>query len=417
MNLKLRLILMNFLQYAIWGSWLISLGAYLGGKLDFTGVQIGSFFATMGIASLFMPGLLGVIADRFIPAEKLLGLCHLLGAGFLFLAAPQTDYVTLYTFILLAVFFYMPTIALSNAVAYNALEKSGYDTVKAFPPIRVWGTVGFIISMICVDLLRVDGVKFSQSAYQLYFAASLSLALGIYSFTLPKCPTSRKSESSSWVDNFGLRAFALFKKRKMAIFFTFSMLLGVALQITNMFANDYLTNYFGKMPEYQGTFGVEYANILISISQMSETLCILLIPFFLKRFGIKKVMLISMFAWILRFGLLGAGNPGGGVWMLVLSMLVYGVAFDFFNISGSLFVEQETGPNIRSSAQGLFMIMTNGFGAFIGSYAAGQVVDMAGWPDAWFVFTAYSVVVMVLFAILFKYKHDPEKVERHLEKA
>ena len=416
MNLKLRLIFMNFLQYAIWGAWLISLGAYLGGKLEFSGVQIGSFFATMGIASLFMPGLLGIIADRFIPAEKLLGICHLLGATFLFLAAPQTEYAALYTYILLAVFFYMPTIALSNAVAYNALEKGGYDTVKTFPPIRVWGTVGFIMSMIAVDLIKIDGLKFSQSAYQLYFAAMISLILGVYSFTLPKCPTSPASESKSWVDNFGLRAFALFKKRKMAIFFTFSMLLGVSLQITNMFANDYLTNYFGVMPQFQDTFGVKYANILISISQMSETLCILLIPFFLIRYGIKKVMLISMFAWVLRFGLLGFGNPGDGVWMLVLSMVVYGVAFDFFNISGSLFVEQETGPSIRSSAQGLFMIMTNGFGAFIGSYAAGYVVDLYKWPTAWFVFTAYSIVVMVLFAILFKYKHDPVKLEKHLAK-
>lgn len=416
MNLKLRLILMNFLQYAIWGTWLISLGAYLGGQLGFTGVQIGSFFATMGIASLFMPGILGVIADRFIPAEKLLGICHILGAAFLFLAAPQTEYASLYTFVLLAVFFYMPTIALSNAVAYNALEKNGYDTVKAFPPIRVWGTVGFIVAMISVDLLKIDGFKFSQSAYQLYFAGALSLILGVYSFTLPKCPTTGASESKSWVDNLGLRAFALFKQRKMAIFFTFSMLLGMSLQITNMFANDYLTNYFGSIDIYKGTFGVEHANILISISQMSETLCILLIPFFLKRFGIKKVMLISMFAWILRFGLLGLGNPGGGVWMLVLSMLVYGVAFDFFNISGSLFVEQETGPSIRSSAQGLFMIMTNGFGAFIGSYAAGFVVDKFNWPNAWFIFTAYSVVVMILFAILFKYKHDPKLLERTLAK-
>ena len=416
MNLKLRLILMNFLQYAIWGAWLISLGAYLGGQLNFTGVQIGSFFATMGIASLFMPGLLGVIADRFIPAEKLLGICHLLGAGFLFLAAPQTEYATLYPFILLAVFFYMPTIALSNAVAYNALEKEGYDTVKAFPPIRVWGTVGFIASMIAVDLLRVDGMKFSQSAYQLYFSGGLSLVLGLYSFTLPKCPTTGASESKSWVDNLGLRAFALFKEKRMAIFFTFSMLLGMSLQITNMFANDYLTNYFGNIAEYQGTFGVEHANILISLSQVSETLCILLIPFFLKRYGIKRVMLISMFAWILRFGLLGLGNPGGGVWMLILSMLVYGVAFDFFNISGSLYVEQETDHSIRSSAQGLFMIMTNGFGALIGSYAAGYVVDTFKWPNAWFVFTAYSVVVMILFAILFQYKHDPERLERQLAK-
>lgn len=412
MSIKIRLIIMNFLQYAVWGAWLISLGAYLGGDtLHFSGVQIGSFFATMGIASLFMPGLMGIIADRWIPAERLMGLLHILAAGALFIAAPQTEYGMLYTFVLIAVMFYMPTIALSNAVAYNALSESGFDTVKAFPPIRVWGTVGFIVAMISVDLLQVNGLKFSQSAYQLYFSAFLGLILGFYSFTLPKCSTSKPTETQSLTDKLGLRAFSLFKHKKMAIFFTFSMLLGVALQITNAFANDYLTNFFGNIPEYQGTFGVEYANILISISQMSETLCILLIPFFLKRFGIKKVMLISMFAWVFRFALLGAGNPGSGVWMLVFSMIIYGVAFDFFNISGSLFVEQETAPAIRSSAQGVFMIMTNGFGAFFGSYAAGRVVDLVGWPNSWFIFAGYALVVAILFMILFKYEHKPETLK------
>lgn len=408
MSTKIRLIIMNFLQYAIWGAWLISMGAYLGGGLRFSGVQIGSFFATMGIASLFMPGIMGVIADKWIPAEKLLGICHLLSGLFLFLAAPQIEYAPLYTYMLLAVMFYMPTIALSNSVAFTSLSLKGYDTVKSFPPIRVWGTVGFIASMIAVDLLRIDGVQFSKTANQLYFSAFLSLLLGVYSFTLPHCPVSRGSDKTSFVDKMGLRAFTLFKEKKMAIFFIFSMFLGIALQITNAFGNDYLTNHFGNMPQYAGTFGVEHANILISISQMSETLCILLIPFFLKKYGIKTVMLISMVAWVLRFGLLGAGNPGGGVWMLILSMLVYGVAFDFFNISGSLFVEKETDKSIRSSAQGVFMIMTNGFGAFIGSYAAGKVVDIAGWPDSWYIFATYALVVTILFAVFFKYKHIPE---------
>jgi NHS family xanthosine MFS transporter len=397
---------MNFLQYAIWGAWLISLGAYLGGNLKFDGFQIGSFFATMGIASLFMPGIMGIIADRWIPAQKLLGICHILAAGFLIVAAPQTQYGLLYPLILCSVMFYMPTISLSNSVAYNALTKSGLNTIKAFPPIRVWGTVGFIVSMITVDLLG-----YANTAYQLYMSACIGFVLGLYAFTMPNCAVSVDHGRKSWVDQFGLRAFTLFKQSKMAIFFIFSMMLGMSLQITNAFANDYLTNFFGKNPVYQGTFGVEHANILISLSQASETLCILLIPFFLKRFGIKKVMLISMIAWVLRFGLLGLGNPGGGVWMLVLSMIVYGVAFDFFNISGSLFVENSTDSSIRSSAQGVFMIMTNGFGAFIGSYVAGWVVDMAGWPNAWFVFAIYSMVVAILFAIVFKHKHNPKDLK------
>ncbi len=403
MSIKFRLTIMNFLQYAIWGAWLISLGAYLGGELSFSGRQIGSFFATMGIASLFMPAIMGIIADRWIPAQKLLGICHIIGAALLVVAAPQREYLPLYSLILCSVMFYMPTISLSNSVAYNALTKSGLDTVKAFPPIRVWGTVGFICAMIAVDLLG-----FAQSSMQLYSSAVLGFILGVYSFTLPNCEVSKACKNQSWVDTLGLRAFMLFKQKKMAIFFVFSMLLGVSLQITNGFATDYLTNHFGVIDAYKGTFGVEHANILISLSQMSETLCILLIPFFLKRFGIKNVMLISMFAWVLRFGLLGTGNPGDGVWMLVLSMLVYGVAFDFFNISGSLYVDKETDPSIRSSAQGVFMIMTNGFGAFLGSYAAGEVVDIFGWPHSWFIFAAYALAVGILFAIVFKYKHNQE---------
>lgn len=402
MSVKFRLIVMNFLQYGVWGAWLISLGAYLGGGLHYSGVEIGSFFATMGIASLFMPALMGIIADRWVPAQKLLGVCHLIAAALMMVAARQQEYVWLYASMLASVMFYMPTISLSNSVAYYSLEKAGLDTVRHFPPIRVWGTVGFICAMILVDLLGL-----ARTAGQLYFSGAIGIVLGLYAFTLPHCPVNRTSEKKGWVDAMGLRAFTLFRERRMAIFFLFSMLLGVSLQITNAFANDYLTNFFGADPAYQGTFGVEHANILISLSQASETLCILLIPFFLKRFGIKTVMLISMMAWVLRFGLLGTGNPGGGVWMLILSMIVYGVAFDFFNISGSLYVNQQTSSTIRSSAQGVFMIMTNGFGAFIGSYAAGKVVDVAGWPDAWFVFAGYSLVVGVLFAVVFR----PQKVQ------
>ncbi len=407
MGIKLRLIIMNFLQYAIWGAWLISLGAYLGATLHFEGFQIGSFFATMGIASLFMPAVMGIIADRWIPAQKLLGLCHLIAAVLIACAATQTDYSSLYTLVLLSVMFYMPTIALSNSVAYNALEKAGMDTVKDFPPIRVWGTVGFICSMWVVDLL-----KLGLTANQLYFSAILGVVLAIYAFTLPTCPVSGGiSEKRSLVDRLGLRAFALFKHAKMAIFFIFSMLLGMSLQITNAFADGYIKGFgdvtkYGE--QYLHTFGVEHSTILISLSQISETLCILLIPFFLKRFGIKKVMLISMVAWVLRFGLLGTGNPGDGVWMFILSMLVYGVAFDFFNISGSLFVEKETTSDIRSSAQGVFMIMTNGFGAFIGSYVAGAVVETYGWPHSWYLFAGFSLVVAVVFALVFHYKHVPE---------
>ena len=396
---------MNFLQYAVWGSWLISLGAYLGATLQFTGSQIGSFFATMGIASLFMPAVMGVIADRWVPAQRLLGISHIIAALLMIVASQQDTYKTLYPLVLLSVMFYMPTIALSNTVAYNALNKAGLDTVKAFPPIRVWGTVGFICAMWVVDLMG-----WGLSSVQLNFSAVLGIVLGLYSLTLPSCEVNRNVKTSSWIDTLGLRAFALFKEKKMAIFFLFSMMLGMSLQITNAFADGYIKSFgdvatYGE--QYLDTFGVKHSTILISLSQISETLCILLIPFCLKRFGIKNVMLISMFAWVLRFGLLGAGNPGVGVWMFILSMIVYGVAFDFFNISGSLYVDKETAPEIRASAQGVFMIMTNGFGAFIGSYVAGWVVESWGWPVSWYIFAGYALIVAVLFALVFKYKHTP----------
>ena len=382
MGIKFRLIVMNFLQYAIWGSWLISLGAYLGGGLDFTGLQIGSFFATMGIASLFMPAVMGIIADRWIPAQKLLGICHLISGAFLVAAASQTAYAPLYSCMLLSVMFYMPTIALSNSVAYNALDLAKLDTVKHFPPIRVWGTVGFIAAMWFVDLTHIGGIQIKLTAWQLYVSAFLSFVLAVYSFSLPGCPVDRNVKSQSWIDTLGLRAFALFKEKRMAVFFIFSMLLGAALQITNAFGDTYIQN-FGSMPQYADSAIVKHSVILL---------------FFLRRFGIKKVMLISMLAWVLRFGFFGIGNPGSGAAFLILSMVVYGVAFDFFNISGSLFVEKETSREIRSSAQGVFMIMTNGF------------VDAWGWPDSWYIFAGYALVVAVVFALVFKYKHNPAEM-------
>lgn len=323
---------------------------------------------------------------------------------------------TLYSF---SVAFYMPTIALSNSVAYSVLGQGGYDTVKDFPPIRVFGTIGFICAMLATNFVKFSGVSMQTLPYQFIFSGILGLVLGAYAFSLPNIPVNRSQEKKSFVEATGLKAFALFKEKKMAIFFIFSMLLGVSLQITNGFANPFIDTFKG-IPQFAGTFGANNANALISISQVSETLCILLIPFFLRKFGIKKVMLMSMLAWVLRFGLLGAGNPGSGVWMFILSMIVYGIAFDFFNVSGSLFVDKETDPSIRSSAQGLFMMMTNGVGATIGTLGAQAVVNrfvysqqtplaqVDGWSTAWYIFAAYALVVTVVFAIVFKYRHVPE---------
>lgn len=417
--IKLRLTVMNFLQFAIWGAYLTSMGRYLAsaGLAE----HIGSFYAMQGIVSLFMPALMGIVADRWIPAQRLLGLCHLIAGGLMLglfgytLSAEQLDYNTLFALYTLSVAFYMPTLALSNSVAYTSLEQAGMDLVASFPPIRVFGTVGFICTMIAVSLLGLEA-----TSGQFAVSGGLGLVLALYAQTLPHCATAPKGTSKGLVEALGLRAFVLFRQRKMALFFIFSMLLGVSLQITNGFANPFIST-FKEIPAYAETFGVKYANILISLSQLSETLCILLIPFALRRFGIKNVMLIAMVAWVLRFALLGLGDPGAGVWLFLLSMIVYGVAFDFFNVSGSLFVDKETDPAIRSSAQGLFMIMTNGIGATLGSLGAQAVVNhyvysqqdtlakLDGWSHSWYIFAAYAAVVALLFVLLFRYKEDQQQ--------
>lgn len=414
--IKPRLIGMSFLQFAVWGAYLISMGTYLFSVG--MGDKIGYFYAMQGVVALFMPALMGIVADRWIPAQKLLAGCHLLSAlfkaGMAYVVmstvnSPADEYPTLILLYALSVAFFMPTLALSNSVSYTALESVKLDPIRSFPPIRVFGTIGFICSMIATDLLG-----FQASANQFLLSAVLGLIASGYALTLPSCPVSNRHQGKSFVEVMGLNAFTLFKRRKMALFFVFSVLLGVALQITNGFANPFL-NSFARIPEYADTFGVKHANVLISLSQLSETFCLLLIPFALKRFGIKQVMLIAMLCWVLRFGLFGLGNPGDGVWMFILSMLVYGIAFDFFNISGSLFVNQETDISIRSSAQGLFMMMTNGLGATIGTILAQQVVNyyvdfaspipqVEGWSQAWMVFAGYMLIVMVLFGVLFKEK-------------
>ena len=416
-TMQVLLIGLSFLQFAVWGAYLISMGTYLFGAG--MGDKIGYFYAMQGVVALFMPALMGMIADRWIPAQKLLAGCHVFSAmfkaamGYVAMSAvgsPSNEFPLLLLLYAFSVAFYMPTLALSNSVSYSILEKVKLDPIQSFPSIRIFGTIGFICSMITTDILGFQG-----SYMQFFLSAVLGIFAAGYAFTLPACPVSRKHQGKKWTEVFGFDAFALFKQRKMALFFLFSVLLGVALQITNGFANPYL-NSFAGIPEYADTFGVKHANVLISLSQLSETFCILLIPFALKRFGIKNVMLIAMLCWVLRFGLFGLGNPGSGVWMFILSMLVYGVAFDFFNISGSLYVNKETDLSIRSSAQGLFMMMTNGFGATLGTILAQQVVNhyvdftsdipqVEGWSMAWLVFAGYMLVVAILFASLFRYKN------------
>ncbi|MBD5190071.1 MAG: nucleoside permease [Bacteroidales bacterium] len=422
-GIRSKLIIMNFLEFAVWGSYLVSMGIYLGSVG--LGANIFWFYTMQGIVSLFMPALVGIIADKWVPAQKMLAGCQglaglfMLLAGFYCMSAGTPHFPVLFTLYALSIAFYMPTIGLANSVAFNALNNAGLDTVKNFPPIRVWGTVGFI----CAELF-VNFTDFQSSYMQFITSGFMSLVLMCYAVTMPNCPVN-KSSGASLAESLGLNAFKLFKNPMMAIFFIFSFLLGVCLQITNSYGTTFI-NSFQYIAEYANDWAARNATALTAVSQASEALCILLIPFSLKKFGIKGVMLTAMFAWVLRFGFFGIGNTGGGVVFLVLSCIVYGVAFDFFNVAGGLFVDQQTTRSIRSSAQGLFMIMTNGLGASIGTWIAGTYVinryvdmsadadaaaNLSGWQTSWFIFAAYALIISILFIFLF---HSPKKQDREI---
>ena len=431
MNLKVRLSVMNFLEFAVWGAYLTCMGNYLG--VAGLGDKISWFYAIQGIVSIFMPTLLGIVADKYMQPQRALGLCHLLAGGFMLgcwwmgLQAgfgqeiqDKGLFIALYS---LSVAFFMPTIALSNTTAFTILKKNGYDTVKDFPPIRVLGTVGFIATMWFVNCavwddggfsftLAENTHKFQYTYMQFFVSGLLSIVLFAYCFTLPECKLEKKEGNVSLAETLGLNAFKLFKRKQMALFFIFSALLGMCLQVTNGYAGPFITSFKGD-PAFADTFAANNATLLTSISQISEALCILMIPFFLKRYGIKVVMLMSMFAWVFRFGFFGVGDPGmPGVTLFILSCIVYGVAFDFFNVSGGIFVDQECEPSIKASAQGLFMMMTNGIGATVGTLAAGEIINsycqwqdgylLGDWQTCWFIFAGFSLVVGIAFALLFK---------------
>lgn len=448
MSIKLRLTFMSFLQFFVWGAWLITIGTYCINGKGWTFPQFGAIFSTLAIASMIMPALVGIVADKWMNAERLYGLLHIFYGIVLFMVPGVDDPAILYYYILAAMLCYMPTISLSNAVAYTILKNNSYNVVKVFPPIRVWGTIGFIVAMWVTNL---TGSK--ANGNQFYIAAVFAILLGLYSFTLPKCPPQRTiAKDASIIEQLGLNAFKLFGTYKMALFFIFSMLLGGALQLTNMYGDNFISDFekiekykpgidflnnsflpqissiegfwnkadylFNNLGEVYSALIIKYSTIILSISQISETLFILAIPFFLRRFGIKKVMLISLFAWVLRFGLFAYGNPAEGLWMLIVSCIVYGMAFDFFNISGSLFVETTTDSKIRSSAQGLFMMMSNGVGAYLGSIISSWAIGkyyilpngQTDWHGAWLAFAIYALVVALLFGLLFRHKHNPADV-------
>lgn len=444
--LKIRLAVMNFIEFAVWGAYLVSIGMFLGSVG--LGDKVFWFYTVQGLVSLFMPGLVGMIADRYIPAQKMMSLCHTIAGAFMLAAGwyamsclnngQPVEFGPLFTLYTVSVAFFMPTIGLNNSVAFSAMANAGMDTVKEFPPIRIFGTIGFICAELFVNFVVVgqtvntDGVMVNvtiqKTYYQMFVSGILSIVLAAYALTMPGCAVNRNSKLSI-AGALGFSAFKLFRDKTMAIFFIFSMLLGVSLQITNGYGTMFI-EHFENVEQYAQDFFAANPTFLISLSQASETLCILLIPFCLRKFGIKGVMLMAMFGWVLRFGFFGIGNTSmSGAWLLILSCIVYGVAFDFFNVAGGLYVDNNTSSKMRSSAQGLFMIMTNGIGASLGTFLAGTFVinkkvmvegltpvqQLEGWRESWLIFAAYALVVAILFFFCFRNPKKGEKRELDID--
>lgn len=443
MGIRFRLSVLTFLQFAVWGSYLMSLGQYLGSSG--LGREIQWFYAVGGFAALFMPALMGAVADRYVQAQRLLGICHLLAASFMLAAwgygaaADTVDFWPLFILFSLSVAFYIPTIALSNSVSFGTLKKKGLNPVKAFPAIRVWGTIGFVAMMWVVNSMWIadgsfgftidDGhpramARMQYTVAQLGASAFIGFLTALYAFTLPRMTTCRGMGSGAGMAGnrlTGWRAwpvigsFRLLGYKQLLPFFLFSMFIGVALQVNNGYVTPYLTHFQG-LYAYSGTFGAANATLLSSLSQISEALWILPVGCILARMGIKKTILAAMAAWVVNFFCFALGDTGSGMWLIITAMLVYGIGFDFFNIAGALFVDKQAPATDKSAAQGLWMMMTKGIGSSLGMVGAGAVVNafcrweavdghryfMGSWTTVWLIFAAYCLLVFFAFLLFFK---------------
>lgn len=405
---------MQFMVYFIWGSWLITLSAYWFQNKHWPSTLFGLVFSTMAISSIFTPTAAGILADRYINAEYLMFLCNFIGAITLFILPSLTTPTAFFWVMLLYMIFYKPTLSLSASISYSALQFDHLDIINDYPIIRVWGTIGFVIALWTISLCGWE-----KSPIQFYVASAASLLLSLYSFSLPRCkplqPSSSSDEESaiSVSERCGVEAFQIFRSSTMCVFFLFTTLLGAALQLTNAYGDTFLHD-FAHHPEYSNSLVVSYPAIFMSISQISEICFILTIPTVYTKCGIKITMSLSMFAWVIRFGCFAYANPTDRLLLIIISCIAYGAAFDFFLISGSLFIDSQVENELRASAQGLFMCFVGGIGPLLGNFFAGWMIsvwfiDEEGkfeWRNIWLSFAAYSLFVALSFIVMFHYPND-----------
>ncbi|MEQ9441096.1 MAG: nucleoside permease [Cyclobacteriaceae bacterium] len=382
---------MMFLQYLVWGCWYVTLGTYLGATLKFEGTQIGLAYSAFAIAAMISPFFVGMIADRFFPTERVLGTLHIIGAVLLYFLAQVTEFSLFYPLIIAYTLCFMPTIALTNSLAFQHMDNPG----KEFPGVRVLGTIAWIIIGVIVSRMEIEA-----QSLPILMASAASILMGLYSFTLPHTPPKSKGQKTTWQDAIGLEALKLFKERSFAVLFIASLLICIPLSFYYSFANLYLND-----------IGLPFAAEKMTLGQGSEMLFLLLMPFFFKRLGYKKMLMIGMAAWSIRYLLFMFGNPTDLIWMLYGGIILHGVCYDFFFVTGQIYVDERSPKNIKSAAQGLITFATYGVGMFIGSWLSGVVVENYTvdqstylWDKIWLVPAALAVVVLIIFTLLFKEK-------------
>ena len=392
-NIRIQLSVMMFLEFFIWGSWYVTMGTYLLQTLKATGLQTGAAYAANSIATMISPFLVGMIADRYFSAQKFMGVLHLIGAALLYLATTIHDPKLFFWIILAYSLMYMPTIALSNSVAFRQMQKPD----KEFPSVRVWGTIGWIVTGLVMGVISIKGINnIATTSIPFYIAAAASLVLGIFSFTLPPTPP-QATGNASMAQILGLDALVLFKDKAYLVFFISAILICIPLSFYYSFANNFLSEA-----------GMENATSKMTLGQMSEAFFMILIPIIFTKWGVKKILLVAMLAWIIRFLFFSFGNMQESVWMLYAGIILHGICYDFFFVTGFIYTETKAGDKVKNAAQGLITFATYGLGMFIGSYLSGIVADYytvgnkINWPSFWLVPVGVTMVVMVFFLLFFR---------------